>query len=250
MFLVMHPAFAETRHRPWPVPRGPWTWRQSWHDLAFVHWPIRVERLEPLIPAGLDLDVRDGVAWIGVVPFHMKGVTHRPLPAVPGLSAFPELNLRTYVRFGDKPGVWFFSLDAANRLAVWSARTLFSLPYVFARMRVTADGEWTRFRSVRVDDPVGLRFEASYRPTGPVFRAERGSLEHWLTERYCLYSARSDGRLYRAEIHHPPWPLQPAEIDVDSNELFEPHGLTVEGVPAHVLYAHEIAVVVWPLRPA
>lgn len=193
--------------------------------------------------------MRDGVGWIGVVPFLMKGVTRRPLPAVPGLSAFPELNLRTYVRRGDKPGVWFFSLDAANRFAVWTARSLFGLPYVFARMRVTADGDWIRYRSVRLDDPVGLRFEASYRPIGPAFRAERGSLEHWLTERYCLYSTGRDDRLRRAEIHHPPWPLQPAEIEVDVNELLEPWELPAEGLPAHVLFSRAIDVVVWPLRP-
>lgn len=245
----MHRAFAETGHRPWPLPRGPWAWRQSWHDLAFVHWPIPADQLRPLIPTGLELDVRDGVAWIGVVPFHMRGVTRRPLPAVPGMSAFPELNLRTYVRLGGKPGVWFFSLDAANRFAVWTARRWFSLPYVWARMHVTADGEWIRFHSIRLEDPVGLRFEARYRPVGPVFRSERGSLEHWLTERYCLYSVTRDRRVRRAEIHHRPWALQRAEVDIDANELLEPWGLTVEGLPGHVLFARAIDVVVWPLRP-
>lgn len=246
----MHPAFTETRHRPWPLPKGPWTWRQSWHDLAFVHWPMARERLEPLVPPGLELDVRDGVAWIGVVPFHMNGVTHRPLPAVPGLSAFPELNLRTYVRKDDKPGVWFFSLDAASRFAVWTARALFNLPYVFARMTVAVDREWTRFRSVRLERPPGLRFEARYRPTGAVFLAEPGSLEHWLTERYCLYSVDGRGRVHRAEIHHRPWPLQPAVVELASNELLSPLGLDEGGPPVNVLYARAIDVVVWPLRPA
>ncbi len=117
-------------------------------------------------------------------------------------------------------------------------------------MTVAVDREWTRFRSVRLERPPGLRFEARYRPTGAVFLAEPGSLEHWLTERYCLYSVDGRGRVHRAEIHHRPWPLQPAVVELASNELLSPLGLDEGGPPVNVLYARAIDVVVWPLRPA
>src|SRR6266404_1437981 len=114
-----------TAHRPWPLPSGPWVMAQSWHDLLFAHWPIAPEDMRPLIPAQLELDTFDGQCWVGVVPFWMSGVRARGFPAVPGMSCFPELNVRTYVVCGGKPGVYFFSLDAANRLAVRTARFLY-----------------------------------------------------------------------------------------------------------------------------
>ena len=130
----MHRALTETAHRPWPLPTGPWIMSQSWHDLLFAHWPIDASHLRPLIPAALEIDKFQGEAWIGVVPFRMSGVRLRATPALPTLSAFPELNVRTYVTHGGKPGVWFFSLDAANAIAVSVARAWFHLPYFNARM--------------------------------------------------------------------------------------------------------------------
>ena len=119
----------DNNHRPWPVPQKPWVMRQVWHDLVFAHWPVSVDQLRPLIPPGLQIDTYDGQAWIGVVPFRMSGIRPRLLPAVPWLSAFPELNVRTYVVADDKPGVWFFSLEAANLVAVTIARWWYCLLY-------------------------------------------------------------------------------------------------------------------------
>ena len=129
------------------------------------------------------------------------------------------------------------------------ARTLFPLPYFHARMEHLSDGDQVRYRSVRRRDPPGLGFVARYGPAGPVTAAVPGSLEHWLTERYCLYATGASGRLTRAEVHHPPWPLQPAEARIERNELADPHGLVLEGPPPLLHYAERMDVVVWPLRP-
>lgn len=279
-----------TDHRPWPLPDGPWAWRQSWHDLLFAHWPVAAAELRPLIPSALTVQEFAGRAWLGVVPFRMTGVTRRPLPPLPGLSAFPELNLRTYVELGGKPGVWFFSLDAASLLAVRIARLLFHLPYFHARMemkdararrpedmseedavsevdrlageggddegeaalkhesedrRGPVGGGEIRYRSVRRRDPAGLTFAARYGPVSEPYESSPGTLEHWLTERYCLYAEDPDGRIHRTEIHHSPWPLQAAEADVERNELPDPHGLARPGEPELLHFSRRLDVVVW-----
>src|SRR3954462_7714799 len=138
-----HAILTETAHRPWPMPDGPWLMTQTWNDLLFAHWPVDAARLRDLVPARFDLDLFDGAAWLGIVPFHMTNVAPRLVPALPWVSAFPELNVRTYVRVGDKPGVYFFSLDAGNPMAVGAAKTLLNLPYYSAAMTVAkgpADG--------------------------------------------------------------------------------------------------------------
>jgi len=130
----------EVVHRPWPLPRGHWTNAQTWERLAFLHWPVDGDAVRRLVPAGLELDLYDGAAWLGITPFEVTGFRLRGGPPLPGVSSFPELNVRTYVTRDDKPGVWFFSLDADSRLAVEAARRLYKLPYFRAAMSVTADG--------------------------------------------------------------------------------------------------------------
>ena len=240
-------ALEQLDHRPWPLPSGPWRWRQSWRELLFAHWPVPAAMLRPLVPPELELDTFEGSSWVGVVPFRMAGVMHRPLPDLPWISAFPELNLRLYVGHGGKPGVWFLSLDAGNPLAVWAARAFFHLPYYRSRFELSAAGDEIRYRSERVAAP-GTRFEARYRPSSEPYRAEPGGLEHFLTERYCLYARSARGSLYRADIHHRPWPLQRAEAHVELNELSEPYGFTLEGAPALLHYAQRLDVVVWGLE--
>jgi uncharacterized protein YqjF (DUF2071 family) len=214
--------------------------RQSWHDLLFAHWPVPVAAVRPLVPAGLNVDVHGGTTWVGVVPFRMTGVAPRGVPDLPGLSAFPELNVRLYVERDGKPGVWFLSLDAASAAAVWTARRFFHLPYFRARMSVSGTQE-IDYASERRSAPVG--FAARYRPEGPAAEARPGSLEHFLTERYCLYAQAPDG-LRRLEIHHQPWPLQPASAEITRNELLTPHGLSVAGAPL-LHFARRLDVVMW-----
>ena len=240
---MKHTAFSETAHRPWPVPTTRWVWRQSWQDLLFAHWRVPAAKLRPHIPAELELQEYDGSAWIGVVPFRMEGVMLRPLPDLPGISAFPELNVRTYVRHAHRHGVWFFSLDATNPLAVLAGRTLFHLPYFRASIDLSDDGERIRYRCRRTGG--GPEFSATYGPTGDVYRAREGTLEHWLTERYCLFAADGRGRVSVTEVHHVPWPLQAAEASIATNAMTSPIDVSLEGVPL-VHFARRIDVVVWP----
>lgn len=240
-----HPALFHIQHRPWPLPSGPWTWRQSWRDLLFAHWPIPASELRPLVPEPLEIQEFDGTSWVGIVPFRMAGVMRRPLPDLPYFSVFPELNLRLYVEYQGRPGVWFLSLDAANIVAVWAARRFFHLPYVHAEMSIEGLPGEASFRSIRIRKPRGLAFEATYRPSGDPCLSEPESLEHWLTERYCLYAQSPTGKLLRAEVHHQPWPLQPAEAVIRRNELLRPHGLAVEGPPALLHFSRRLDVVVW-----
>lgn len=217
-----------------------------WHDLLFAHWPVRPDALRPYVPAALQLDTFDGRAWLGVVPFRMSGVRPHGLPPLPWLSAFPELNLRTYVTIGGKPGVWFFSLDAANPLAVRAARRVFHLPYYDAQMRCAWHGDVVQYRSLRTHKgmPAG-QLVARYRPVGAVFHAEPGSLEAWLTDRFCLYAAdRAGARIWRGNIHHARWPLQPAEAEWARNTLAEPLGVALTGAPL-LHFARRLDVVAW-----
>ena len=233
-------------HRPWPLPSRPWILKMRWHDLAFLHWPVAAESLREHIPPGLELETHGGMGWLGVVPFRMSQVGPRWIPPIPGVHAFPELNLRTYVTAGGKPGVWFFSLDVTKRLAVRAARTFFHLPYFRADMQFEREGETIRYASERGPDRLG--FTGRYRPTSEVFFSQPGSFEAWLTERYCLYATNSRGRVFRGEIHHDPWPLQTAEVEIERNTLCEQVGIAaLEGKPlAH--FAKDLAVVAWPLE--
>jgi uncharacterized protein len=240
-----HPALSYVDHRPWPLPGRPWAWRQTWHDLLFAHWPVESAAVRHLVPASLSVQEFDGSSWIGVVPFHMSGVTLRHLPSLPGLSAFPELNLRLYVERDGKPGVWFLSLDAANAVAVQAARRLFHLPYHRARMRADVSGHTVTYSSRRVGGVAPVVFEARYGPASIPYASTPGSLEHWLTERYCLYAETPDGTIPRTDIHHPPWPLQRAWAEIGRNTLADPFGLRLDGPPALLHFSRRLDVVVW-----
>jgi uncharacterized protein len=231
--------------RPWPRPRAPWAMAMQWHDLLFMHWPVRPALLRPYIPPQLVLETYGGHAWLGVVPFRMAGVRPRLLPALPRVSAFPELNLRTYVAHGGKPGVWFFSLDAADPLAVEVARLVFHLNYCDARMRCAREADLVRYQSTRTRRGPPAAFEARYRPTGPAYQAAPGSIDDWLTARYCLYAANRAGRLWRGEIDHVPWPLQPAEADIAANTMAQQIGIRLDAAPTLLHFVGRIDVVAW-----
>jgi uncharacterized protein YqjF (DUF2071 family) len=222
--------------------------RQVWHDLLFAHWPVLVDRLRPLIPAELQIDTYEGQAWIGVVPFRMSGVRPRYLPAIPWLSAFPELNVRTYVVANDKPGVWFFSLEAANPIAVTIARRWFLLPYFHARMSCRAKDGGVAYSSQRIHRAAPpAAFSAHYRPASEVFQSKKGSLEYWLTERYCLYAIDAQQCLYRGEIDHPLWSLQLADATIRENTMTASLGLRLPEVKPLLHFSRRQAVVVWTL---
>jgi uncharacterized protein YqjF (DUF2071 family) len=231
-------------HRPWPIPAAPWLMTQSWHDLLFAHWRVDPSDLRRVVPAAFELDLFDNHAWVGIVPFHMTNVGLRAIPSLPWLSSFPELNVRTYVRVADRAGVYFFSLDAGRRLAVAAARAVLNLPYFAATMRVETDRDAVVYDSARLG-PSPAVFQARYAATGPPFTASGGSLEHFLTERYCLYHQSRSGIPYRLEIHHPPWPLQVARAAIYANTMAGAGGIRIDGPPALLHFARRQDVIAW-----
>jgi uncharacterized protein len=242
-------ALAESAHRPWPLPRRPWLMGQTWYDLLFAHWAVPAEALRRLVPEPLELDLRDGRAWLGITPFVVGGVRLRGCPPLPWVSRFPELNVRTYVRYGERPGIYFFSLDAARRPAVAAARRTYRLPYFHAEMSARREGQVMRYESRRIDS-AGFRAElgARYWPSGPDLPIEDGSLERWLAERYCLYVIDDRGRPLRGEIHHSPWPLRPARATIQRNTMALPLGLRLSDPLLH--YSARQDTVLWALEPA
>jgi uncharacterized protein YqjF (DUF2071 family) len=220
--------------------------QMRWRELLFAHWVVDPSMLRPLIPAGIQLDLFEERCYVGAVPFLMERVTPRLVPPLPGLQAFPELNLRTYVTLGGKPGVWFFSLDAGQKLAVRVARRLFHLPYFDARFEIAVAGsrvDYSALRTHRAAAPA--EFNATYEAVGPVYRSAAGSLDAWLTERYCLYSADALGRIYRGEIDHQPWPLQRAQATVHTNTLGDWLGIELKHPPAALHFAKLLDVHAW-----
>jgi uncharacterized protein len=233
--------------------------RQNWHDLLFAHWEIPPEQVRPLVPAGLDLDLFNGQSYVAVAPFHMSGIRARMIPALPGLRRFPELNVRTYVRYRDVPGVYFFSLDAANLPAVWSARAAYGLPYFYAAMSARSSGEAVEYSSRRgqaagLNEP-GLNepdlneqghaeFRGRYWPVSEPKRREKDSLEYFLTERYCLYAVRR-GKLIRACIHHLPWPLQDAEAEIEVNTMARAAGIHLPENQPLLHFSRFLEVLIW-----
>ena len=245
----MHPALTRQHHRPWTIPGREWVWRQSWCDLLFAHWRCPADRLRHLVPEELEIEEFDGSSWVGVVPFRMEGVMRRPLPDLPWISAFPELNFRLYVRYEDRPGVWFVSLDATNRLAIWAARRFFHLPYFHSRIALSFEEGWHVYDSRRLNGDA--RFIARYRPEAALATSLPGTLEYFLTERYCLYSQSPRGDLYRAEVHHHPWPLQRALAEIEVNELGDSHGISLNGPPETLHFSGRLDTIVWqPYRLA
>jgi uncharacterized protein YqjF (DUF2071 family) len=238
-------ALSDDSHRPWPLPRRPWFMTQSWHDLLFAHWAVERAALHERIPRPLELDEFDGRPWIGVVPFFMTNVGPRGVPSPRRVSSFPELNVRTYVRANGRPGVYFFSLDAGSALATRAARALFNLPYYTADMRVVSDDVRVSYASRRRRSTTPADFEAVYRPTGPVVHPRRGTLEYFLTERYCLYGFSRAGHPYRLEIHHPPWPLQAAEGTLTECSVASASGLTLPDTAPLLHFAKRQDVVAW-----
>jgi uncharacterized protein len=237
---------SRVEHRPYPVPAGPWTLGMSWRDLLFMHWPVEADTLRPLVPPALSLDTFDGSAWLGVVPFGMTGVRPRFLPAVPRLSNFPEINLRTYVTAEGKPGIWFFSLDAHNPVAVRLARATFHLPYFDAEMSCHASGDEVHYLSFRTHRGAPrAEFAARYRPVGEPFESGAGTIENFLSERYCLYSADSRGHVRRGDVHHHLWPLQPAEAEVQTLAMTQQIGVELPEISPILHFSKRLDVLAW-----
>jgi len=261
--LTIETMMSQLSHRPFPLPGTPWVMFQQWSDLLFAHWAVEPGEVRAMVPAGLELDLFDGKAWLSVTPFRMTDLHLRGLPAIPGAGSFLEMNFRTYVRFtgktgarsrehgapgtepGDsleKPGIFFFSLDASNLPAVVGARIGFGLPYFWSDMTATPTGDGIDYISRRRQSPAAV--EVRYAPTGPL-KPAKTELEVFLTERYCLYETRA-GTVMRTEIHHIPWPLQPAKAEFRRNTLGEVHKIPMPLQPDLVQFSRQLDVVVFP----
>jgi uncharacterized protein YqjF (DUF2071 family) len=205
--------------------RAPWLVSQRWERLLFAHWPTDARPLARLLPSAVEPDTFAGEAWLAIVAFVIEGTQMPHGPARRGLPPIPELNVRTYVRVGGVPGVWFLSLDATSPLFVSVGRALYGLRYSLARMATAVDGERVHYLSAGR----GRAFAAHYEPAGVPGPAPVGSLERFLVERYRLFAVRH-GRLITATVTHEPWPLQPAAADIALNTMAPPH-LAFEGEP-------------------
>jgi uncharacterized protein len=230
--------------------------RQNWRNLLFLHWSVAPEVLRPLVPAQLDLDLFEETAYVGLVPFTMSGVRPVGLPPVPGLSSFHETNLRTYVHAGGRnPGVWFFSLDAANPVAVKLARALFHLPYYHARMFLQREQsgpdestEEIVYAGMRLwPRPPRVSYLIRGRATGKAQPARPGTLEHFLAERYILY-AKGRGCLYRGQVYHLPYPLQTAQALTVDETLLAAAGIVRPDTPPIAHFAAGVDVEVFALQ--
>jgi hypothetical protein len=221
----------------------------TWERLLICHWEVEPEKLSPLLPRGLSLGLYEGRAYIGVVPFTMSGIRLRGLPEVPGTHCFLELNVRTYVQYEGRRGVWFLSLDANNRLAVRAARTWFHLRYLDCDLRLVEDegrvwytarrpGSYFEYRPFPTPGAAAARLDVRYRPLEP---KQPSDLDRFLTERYSLFSYSRKGRLYRGDVHHSPWPLHTAEADFDENRMVDGLGLALRGSPM-LLYSESLDV--------
>jgi uncharacterized protein YqjF (DUF2071 family) len=237
-------------HRPWPVPDAPWLMAQTWERLLFAHWRVDPDELRRVVHPSLPLDTFDGSAWLGVTPFRVEAFRLHLTPPLPLIHAFPEVNVRTYVTIDGRPGIYFFSLDAASRFAVESARRIYRVPYHHARMRFApADGE-VDFTSERVQrDGPPAELALRYRPAGERFEPVPGTLDHFLTERYCLYTLDERQRVLRGDIHHPPWSVRRAWAEIERNTMARQIGLELDGEPLLHL-ADRQDVLFWTLRPA
>lgn len=229
----------------------PWVMFQRWQSVCFMHYPIDMHKLSPHVPDGLSIDTYNGQAWISLLPMHMVNLHLHDTPAVPGTSDFPEINLRTYVKVNDRPGVYFFSIDAESYLGSWVAKFLFHLPYVDAKMKIRKDGGRVSMQS---DRPKSKKFKAArfsgwFEPYGPLKKAEEGSLEFFLAERYTAFSADVEGRLYRGDLVHQPWEIRDAKFHIEENTILEAAGLDVGGAVPQVHFSPGTDSFIWPMLP-
>jgi uncharacterized protein len=249
--IALSEILTEVSHRPWPLPKTHWAMTQRWNDLLFAHWPVPTAAIADQLPEGLVLDTFDGSSWISIVPFWMDAVRLTDFPILPRMQSYPELHMRTYVRerYTNARGLYFFSLDAARITAVVFQRLIHQLPYYWARIYLEHRNEREcGYQSERLLTTRPVRFKARYRGMGPTRRLvnrAQGSLEHFLTERYCLFVANIHGRLLRGEIHHAPWPLEEAEAEIELNELPAAHGISLPDTKPLLHYSRELVVYLW-----
>lgn len=234
-----------TTHRDLPSPNEPWLMTQKWNDLLFIHLPVSKSLLEAKLPVGLELDLFKGTAWISIIPFKISNMHLRKIPPLPFLNSFLEVNVRTYVKHNGIPGVYFFSLDANNLPAVIGARIV-SLPYFYAKMNMIKEKDTIYFDTIRKASSTVI-FEGSYKPISKAYYPEPSSLNHWLLERYFLWSFKNNS-LFQGAIHHKQWKIQDAEVTIKKQNMLPDFqdDMLVGNPTFH--YADVKRVLAWPIK--
>jgi hypothetical protein len=255
-FITAGSLLYSVEHRPWLPPDSHWLFSQSWNDLLFAHFAMAPATLRSLVPEAFTLDLYDGAAWLTISPCSVSHVRPSGVPPLPGISYFSQVSLRTYVTMQGKPGLFYFSVDAANLSAVWFARIFFRIPYWHASIQMSGatlharnpQEQTIHLRSSRLHGPKAInapaKFDVIYSPQSEPEQARRGSLDEFLTERYCVYSWNR-GRCYRAEIHHQPWKLQQSRIEIRANSMAEPFGLTLPLRPDLCHFSRSLKMMTW-----
>lgn len=248
----MREYLVRTSHKPRPLPAARWAMTQRWNDLLFAHWPIPAAQIEAVLPDWLEADTCEGSAWLGAVPFWLDRIKIRGMPSIPGLRHFPDLNLRTYVRdrYTKTPGIYCFSVDSTNLLAVVAAHLMYHLPYRLAEMHLEpqSEKEFAFYSRRRFSRPEVI-FNARYRGLGPTRKTAEmrvGSFEYFFTERTCVYSTNRAGEPIRANLHHVSWPLEEAEAEIERNDLASAVGLELPDRDPVLHYSRRLALYVWP----
>ncbi|WP_339229640.1 DUF2071 domain-containing protein [Oceanobacillus sp. FSL K6-2867] len=236
--------FTSTQHRELPLPNKLWIFTQQWHHLLFIHMPFPEQIIKAHLPEGLELDTYDGRAWISIIPFKVTGMRLRTMPALPFLSTYLEVNVRTYVKRQGIPGVYFFSMDADKLLSVLGARVI-TLPYFHARMKMKRQKDFLYFESNRKSHREAA-FKGRYKPISKPYYPEIQSLSYWLLERYVLWTYKH-GALYRGDIHHTPWKIQDAEVFIEKENML-PFSSNKNNKMLLFQYTSYKCVFIWPIR--
>ncbi|MBS4197060.1 YqjF family protein [Lederbergia citri] len=236
-----------TEHRPYPIPSKYWIMRQKWRDVLFMHLPIKPEKLQPYIPSAVEIDTFEDYAWLGVIVFKIDGIFPRGFPPVSIRPAFPEINLRTYVRCNDKPGIYFLSLDVDDWTSCSLAKRWLHVPYHPAKISFQKIEQSYHFESNR-NHHIPIICKGSYTPKSEIFYPENMTLDHWLTERYCFFSHNQKSNVYCLDIHHHPWPLQRAEATIHSNDLCRPFNFDFENETPIFHYSQGVDALIWNIK--
>lgn len=238
-------------HRSSPLPSKNWVMKHTWSNLLFLHWPIHPSKLRPYIPSPLQIDTYDGFAWLGVVVFVIEGIYLRGLSNISLVPIIQEVNVRTYVRYGEKTGVYFLSLDANHWSTYTIAKHWYRLFYHPAKISIQDKENIFHIESIRkgkAETPIMLK--GMYTPLAAEYIPKVGMVDHWVTERYCLYSTRNGKDIYCAKIHHRPWVLQQAEFEIETNTLFMPFYMDLRGAKPIAHFSKGVDALIWNINKA
>ncbi|WNS76922.1 DUF2071 domain-containing protein [Bacillus sp. DTU_2020_1000418_1_SI_GHA_SEK_038] len=241
----------DNAHRPYPIPSDYWIMRQAWRNLLFIHWPISLEKVRQFVHPSLHIDTFDGDAWLGIIIFEMEGIYPRGFPSISIIPPFAEINVRTYVHYNGKPGIYFMSLDVGDLASLTIAKRWLHLPYKHSHISIQKIGKAFYYDSIRVKQTnPQIICKGSYSPVKDIFFPIEGTLDHWLTERYCFFSSNKRDNLYCCEIHHDPWPLQQAEAIIKKNTLFTPFQIDISDIQPIFHFSKGVDSLIWNIKKA